>query len=146
MAWTRPWSNQTMPPFHVHRWQHALHRRPLWDIVCLRGRRVAARLNCPQSLRDPISYEPMQKIISLAITLAFVGWHGALGIAKGQAADVAETNVALASAGAVAIADSSYGGHVASFVNDGKWIGPGDRPESNRWHGALRSEERRVGE
>src|ERR1039458_3052452 len=28
-------------------------------------------------------------------------------------------------------------GHVASFVNDGKWIGPGDRPESNRWHGAL---------
>lgn len=79
----------------------------------------------------------MQKIISVAITLALVGWHGALGIAKGQPADVAEINVALASAGAVAIADSSYGGHVASFVNDGKWIGPGDRPESNRWHGAL---------
>src|ERR1017187_996727 len=56
----------------VHRWQHALHRRLRWDIVCLRGRRVAARLDCPRSFREPISYEPMQKIISLAITLAFV--------------------------------------------------------------------------
>ncbi len=79
----------------------------------------------------------MRKIISLAITLGFVGWRNALGIAEGQPAGNAETNVALASAGAVAISDSSYGEHVARFANDGKWIGPGDRPESNRWHGAL---------
>ena len=75
--------------------------------------------------------------ILVAISLTLTGGHGGLGVAKEPPADAAPTNVALASAGAVAIADSSYAGHIAGFVNDGKGIGPGDRPESNRWHGAL---------
>ncbi len=48
-----------------------------------------------------------------------------------------EFNVALASAGAVAISDSHYGEHVASLANDGQWVGPGDSPARNRWHAAL---------
>jgi hypothetical protein len=78
----------------------------------------------------------MLQIVSLA-ALGLTGWDGALATAHGQPGEMAPANVALASAGAAAIADSSYGGHGAAFVNDGKWIGPGDRPESNRWHGAL---------
>lgn len=46
-------------------------------------------------------------------------------------------NVALASEGAMAIADSEYGTQAASLAIDGKWIGPADRPEANRWHAAL---------
>ena len=78
-----------------------------------------------------------RQIILVAMSLTLTGGHGGLGVAKEPSADAVPANVALASAGAVAIADSSYAGHVAGFVNDGKWIGPGDRPESNRWHGAL---------
>ena len=59
-------------------------------------------------------------------------------------APAAERNVALASEGAVAVADSEYvespsqsGGERIKAINDGRWIGPGDRPESNRWHAAL---------
>jgi len=55
----------------------------------------------------------------------------------------AKRNVALASEGAVAVADSEFthsayreGGELACYVNDGKWIGRGDPPEANRWHAA----------
>ncbi|HPO12389.1 MAG TPA: discoidin domain-containing protein [Candidatus Hydrogenedentes bacterium] len=56
----------------------------------------------------------------------------------------AERNVALSKEGAVAVADSEYltspyreGGEVAVYVNDGKWVGKRDKPESNRWHSAV---------
>ena len=56
---------------------------------------------------------------------------------------VAKRNVALASEGAVAVADSEFthspyreGGELAGYVNDGKWLGRGDPPEANRWHAA----------
>lgn len=46
-------------------------------------------------------------------------------------------NVALSSNGAVAIADSEYGAQVAANAVDGKWVGPSDPPDSNRWHSSL---------
>src|ERR1035437_4209689 len=61
---------------------------------------------------------------------AIVGWGS-------QPVQSAGVNVALASAGAVAISDSDYGPHVAGVANDGKWVGPGDHPATNRWHAAL---------
>jgi len=58
------------------------------------------------------------------------------GTARPGAAEEA-VNVALASRGAVAVADSVYGGgQVKAFAVanaiDGKWIGPGDPPDKNR--------------
>ncbi|MFH1920405.1 MAG: hypothetical protein ABIP48_11035 [Planctomycetota bacterium] len=52
----------------------------------------------------------------------------------GQAGVAAEAgvNVALASEGAVAISDSVYPGFQPKMAIDGKWVGPGDDPESNR--------------
>ena len=49
----------------------------------------------------------------------------------------ATTNVALASDGCLAVADSVYGGDVPGNAIDGKWLGPGDFSGSNRWHSAL---------
>lgn len=46
-------------------------------------------------------------------------------------------NVALSSEGAVAIADSEYSDNYAGVAIDGRWLGPGDPSQSNRWHGAL---------
>jgi len=57
---------------------------------------------------------------------------GLLGVSAAHAA-----NVALSSEGAVAIADSEYSNQLAGFAIDGKWLGPGDPSESNRWHSAL---------
>ncbi|MCX6376427.1 MAG: hypothetical protein NTU88_10425, partial [Armatimonadetes bacterium] len=41
------------------------------------------------------------------------------------------------SEGAVAIADSEYSNNFANVAIDGKWLGPGDPLESNRWHSSL---------
>jgi len=49
----------------------------------------------------------------------------------------AETNVALASEGCAAVADSVYSGDVPGKAIDGIWLGPGDFAGSNRWHAAL---------
>jgi hypothetical protein len=56
----------------------------------------------------------------------------------------ATRNVALASEGAVAAADSESvhspyrdAGDITAYVNDGVWIGPGDPPEKNRWCASL---------
>jgi len=46
-------------------------------------------------------------------------------------------NVALSSNGAVVIADSEYGAQGAANAVDGKWVGPSDPPDLNRWHAAL---------
>ena len=46
-------------------------------------------------------------------------------------------NVALSSNGAVAIADSEYGNQGAANAIDGKWIGPSDAADANRWHAAV---------
>ena len=46
-------------------------------------------------------------------------------------------NVALGSNGAVAIADSEYGTQNAANAIDGKWVGPADPPDANRWHAAV---------
>lgn len=59
------------------------------------------------------------------------------GSGADAAADGRRRNVALASEGTVVVADSEYAEHRAHLVNDGRWIGAGDRPENNRWHAAL---------
>jgi hypothetical protein len=80
----------------------------------------------------------MQKLLRLIRALALLGGCGRAIVAWGsQPVESAGMNVALASAGAVAISDSDYGGFIASMANDGNWIGPGDKPDANRWHGAL---------
>jgi len=60
------------------------------------------------------------------------------GLAAGMGwGAVGTTNVALSSEGCTAVADSVYAGDVAANAIDGRWIGPGDFPASNRWHAAL---------
>lgn len=56
-----------------------------------------------------------------------------LALASGTCAE----NVALSSSGAIAIADSEYGNQGAANAIDGKWVGPSDAPDDNRWHAAL---------
>lgn len=65
----------------------------------------------------------MPALLILACLLAISAAHAA--------------NVALSSQGAVAIADSEYSNQLAGFAIDGKWLGPGDPAESNRWHSSL---------
>jgi hypothetical protein len=43
-------------------------------------------------------------------------------------------NVASASNGAVAIADSEFGRYTAEQVIDGQWVQANERPQKNRWH------------
>lgn len=49
----------------------------------------------------------------------------------------AETNVALASEGGMAVASSVYSGDLPGNAIDGKWIGPADYVGLSRWHAAL---------
>jgi len=49
----------------------------------------------------------------------------------------ADTNLALASEGCLAVADSIYDGDVPGKAIDWIWLGPGDFSGSNRWHSAL---------
>jgi hypothetical protein len=49
----------------------------------------------------------------------------------------ASTNVALASNGCVAVADSVYSGDIPGKAIDGKWLAPGEFSGDNRWHAAL---------
>ena len=65
-------------------------------------------------------------------------------VAQDRPADSTERNVALASEGAVVVADSEYAGSVyqrpggpATHINDGLWIGSGDAPPSNRWVASI---------
>ncbi|HEX2987872.1 MAG TPA: discoidin domain-containing protein [Chloroflexota bacterium] len=46
-------------------------------------------------------------------------------------------NVALASDGALIASSSDYGAQAAPIAIDGKWNGPGDPADANRWHSAL---------
>ncbi len=64
--------------------------------------------------------------------------------AQDIAAEPTEQNVALASEGAVAVADSEYAGSVyqrpggtARQINDGLWGRPGDSRSSNRWVASI---------
>ena len=75
-------------------------------------------------------YAPLKPKLPVILTLA-------LAISFGVTLAANAENVALSAAGAVAISDSDYSTFQASAVNDGKWIGPGDKPDANRWHGAL---------
>ena len=74
-------------------------------------------------------------IIHSGVLILLLGWINLFAI--GGAAAGERKNVALASAGGVAISDSDYGGHTARFANDGHWAGPGGNPGTNRWHAAL---------
>lgn len=65
-----------------------------------------------------------------------------LAVTPGRASG--EVNVALASEGAQIAADSEWlaspfakGGERASALIDGKWIGPGEEAQSNRWHNSV---------
>lgn len=59
------------------------------------------------------------------------------GASVPASAEGGQVNVALAELGAVAVADSEYRDQTAALAIDGKWIGPGDAPDANRWHSAL---------
>ena len=75
------------------------------------------------------------RFIHWAALILLLGWLSLF--TAGDAVAAARRNVALASEGGVAVADSEYGEQAARFVNDGHWLAPGGNPATNRWHAAL---------
>jgi hypothetical protein len=83
---------------------------------------------------DPKIFRQSRDGIDLGIALCCLAM---LLPAEANAAAVVGKDVASAREGAVAIADSEFGSFTASLAIDGKSVGPGEKPEANRWHAAL---------